>query len=101
LYFYISINMIFVTIFLLFIILFYKKIIFLAPPSVPILGHSLITLKIPPEVALKKAIEFHSLYGNVIGAYLGTKTVVFLVDPKDVEIILSSSVHIDKSEDYQ
>jgi len=55
----------------------------------------------PPENILKKAIEYHTLYGNVIGAYLGTKAVVFLVDPQDVEIILSSSVHIDKSEDYQ
>jgi len=46
-------------------------------------------------------MEFHTLYGNVISAYLGKKAVVFLGDPQDVEIILSSSVHIDKSEDYE
>lgn len=32
---------------------------------------------------------------------MGTKLVVFLTDPHDVEIILNSHVHIDKSEEYK
>jgi len=80
---------------------FTRILFFLAPPSLPILGHSLISLRAPPELIMEKAIEYHSIYGNVMGAYLGTKAIVFLVDPQDVEIILSSSVHIDKAEDYQ
>ncbi|XP_071558603.1 cytochrome P450 4g15-like [Temnothorax nylanderi] len=70
------------------------------PPSVPILGHSLITLKAPPEALIEIGLEFFEKYGSVVGAYLGSKVVVFLADPQDVEIILSSSVHIDKAEEY-
>ncbi|KAL6267712.1 hypothetical protein P5V15_000783 [Pogonomyrmex californicus] len=72
-----------------------------SPPHVPILGHSLITLKASPEDMIEKGLEYYEKYGTVIGVYLGTKAVVFLVDPQDIEIILSSSVHIDKSQDYQ
>jgi len=99
--------MIFVTIdflivyYIVYYIVLQKFYFFLGPPSVPIIGHSLIGLNLSPEAALKKALEFYTTYGNVIGAYIGTKTVVFLADPQDVEIILSSSVHIDKAEDYQ
>ncbi|KAL0121800.1 hypothetical protein PUN28_006928 [Cardiocondyla obscurior] len=54
-----------------------------------------------PANLWQKGLEYHKLYGNIAGAYIGTKAVVFLIDPRDVEIILSSSVHIDKAEDYQ
>ncbi|KAG5315760.1 C4G15 protein, partial [Acromyrmex insinuator] len=71
------------------------------PPSIPIIGHSLLIVKESPEFLFQLAIKYYNLYGNVIGAYLGTKTVVFLSDPQDIEIILSSSEHIEKAEDYK
>ncbi|XP_018400294.1 PREDICTED: cytochrome P450 4g15-like [Cyphomyrmex costatus] len=71
------------------------------PPSVPILGHSLIALKQSPEDLLKIGLEYYKTYGTVIAAYLGPKPIIFLVDPQDTEIILSSSVHIDKAEEYE
>ncbi|KYM98168.1 Cytochrome P450 4g15 [Cyphomyrmex costatus] len=74
---------------------------FLDPPSVPILGHSLIALKQSPEDLLKIGLEYYKTYGTVIAAYLGPKPIIFLVDPQDTEIILSSSVHIDKAEEYE
>lgn len=33
--------------------------------------------------------------------WAGTKLLIFLVDPRDVEIILSSNVHIDKASEYR
>ncbi|XP_071631413.1 cytochrome P450 4g15-like isoform X1 [Temnothorax longispinosus] len=71
------------------------------PPSVPILGHSLIPLTWPPELMVEKVIEFYEKYGGTGGAYFGTKTVAFITDPQDIEIILSSSVHIDKAKEYE
>ncbi|KYN13880.1 PREDICTED: cytochrome P450 4g15-like [Trachymyrmex cornetzi] len=72
-----------------------------SPPSIPIMGHSLIAIKQSPEFIFQKALEYHEMYGNVTAAYLGTRTVVLLADPQDIEIILSSSVHIDKADDYE
>ena len=46
-------------------------------------------------------MKYYNLYGNVIGIYLGLKTIVFLMNPQDIEIILSSSVHIDKADEYR
>lgn len=37
----------------------------------------------------------------MIKVWVGPKLMVFLVDPRDVEIILSSHVHIDKSDEYR
>uniref|UniRef100_A0A348G629 Cytochrome P450 1 n=1 Tax=Odontomachus monticola TaxID=613454 RepID=A0A348G629_ODOMO len=70
------------------------------PPRVPILGHALITLNMKPEYLFSKAIEFHHQLGTVISAHLGPRAFVFLLDPQDIEIILSSSVHLDKSVEY-
>lgn len=33
--------------------------------------------------------------------WLGPKLIVFLFDPRDVEIILSSQVHLDKATEYR
>lgn len=80
---------------------FTTNLFFLGPPSVPVLGHSLVTLRMSPEFLINKGLEFFENYGNVIGAYLGTKVIVFLIDPQDVEIILGSSVHLEKAKDYE
>ncbi|XP_024893806.1 cytochrome P450 4g15-like [Temnothorax curvispinosus] len=71
------------------------------PPSIPIIGHGLLPLTCPPELMVEKAIELYEKYGSTGGVYFGTKTVAFISDPRDIEIILSSSTHIDKSEEYK
>jgi cytochrome P450 family 4 len=71
------------------------------PPSVPILGHVLLTAKKPPENLVEYGLENFKEYGSVMGFYFGSKVIVLLSDPHDIEIILSSSVHIDKAEEYR
>ncbi|XP_011695957.1 PREDICTED: cytochrome P450 4g1-like, partial [Wasmannia auropunctata] len=71
------------------------------PPSVPILGHTLLALGEVPENILQKALDYFNMCGHVVSAYLGSKALVFLTEPEDIEIILSSSVHIDKAEEYK
>lgn len=40
-------------------------------------------------------------YENVARIWIGPKLVVFLTNPMDVELILNSSVHIEKSDEYR
>lgn len=40
------------------------------------------------------------IYGDVCRGFLGSKLFVFLSHPDDVEIILNSNTHLDKSADY-
>lgn len=41
------------------------------------------------------------MYGHVARGFLGYNVVVFLTDPRDVEIILGSNVHLTKSSEYR
>ncbi|KAG7305531.1 hypothetical protein JYU34_009609 [Plutella xylostella] len=72
------------------------------PPGWPLIGN---------------ALEFtggsHDIFQNVVAKsnpydkesvvklWIGPRLLVFLYDPRDVELILSSHVHIDKAEDYR
>lgn len=73
----------------------------LDPPSVPILGHALLTAGLSPETLLRVALQFHEKYGSVISVYFGTRVIIALTDPQDIEIVLGSSVHLDKSVEYR
>lgn len=46
---------------------------------------------------MKKAENFK----DVVKIWVGPKLMIFLIDPRDVEIILSSNVYIDKSTEYR
>ncbi|XP_012268240.2 cytochrome P450 4g15-like [Athalia rosae] len=70
------------------------------PPTVPFFGNALIAIGLRPVDVIPKLLEYE-FYGKVIRAFLGPKLYVFLLDPRDIEIILSSTVHIDKSIDYR
>ncbi|XP_054004650.1 cytochrome P450 4g15-like [Hylaeus anthracinus] len=70
------------------------------PQTVPILGNALLTLGVHPDHVLEK-LEEYDVFGPVVRAFLGKKLVIFLYHPRDVEIILSSTVHIDKSPEYR
>ncbi|XP_066583498.1 cytochrome P450 4g15-like [Prorops nasuta] len=70
------------------------------PRKVPFFGNSLIALGIQPRDILPRILEYDR-YGHVVRAFFGTKLIVFLMHPDDIELILSSGVHIDKSEEYR
>ncbi|CAD1480279.1 unnamed protein product, partial [Heterotrigona itama] len=70
------------------------------PPSLPLLGHALEFLGSSDAIfqnVMKKSEE----YKDVVKLWIGPKLIVFLIDPRDVEIILSSHVYIDKSSEYR
>lgn len=50
---------------------------------------------------LELALELSKTYENVARIWVGPKLVVFLTNPLDVELILNSSVHIEKSDEYR
>lgn len=50
---------------------------------------------------LELALELSKVYTNLARIWIGPKLIVFLTHPKDVEIILGSHVHIDKSDEYR
>lgn len=47
------------------------------------------------------ALRLSVKYENVARVWIGPKLLIFLTHPADVEIILGSSVHIDKSDEYR
>lgn len=47
------------------------------------------------------ALEYADRYGTVVRGWLGTKLIIFLSDPDDVEVILNSHIHIDKASEYR
>ncbi|EFN67213.1 Cytochrome P450 4g1 [Camponotus floridanus] len=71
------------------------------PSSLPIIGHALMTMGLSPETVLVVGLQLHKRYGSVLSVYFGTRVIIALTDPKDIEIILSSSVHLDKSVEYR
>ncbi|GAB1865918.1 Cytochrome P450 4g1 [Camponotus japonicus] len=71
------------------------------PPSLPIIGHALMGVGLSPETVFTKALKLYKIYGSVISVYFGTRVIIALVDPKDIEVILGSSVHLDKSVEYR
>lgn len=54
-----------------------------------------------PTEIVNVALDYAEQFGSVIRVWLGTKLVIFLTDPDDVEVILNSNVHIDKSTEYR
>lgn len=46
-------------------------------------------------------MESSDTLGDVVRLFLGYKSIVFLMDPRDVELILGSNVHLKKSSEYR
>lgn len=70
------------------------------PKQLPILGNALEFLGTSPEIFKRVYAKSHE-FGSVIKMWVGPKLLIFLVDPRDVELILSSHVHIDKASEYR
>ncbi len=71
------------------------------PPTVPLLGHAHYFVTNTNHEIFNKLMNFANSYGNVIRGYVGDRLIVGLTDPRDVELILGSHTHIDKSDEYR
>ncbi|OXU24891.1 hypothetical protein TSAR_004660 [Trichomalopsis sarcophagae] len=70
------------------------------PKGLPLLGNALELIGSSDTIfrnVYKRSFEFD----QVIKLWVGPKLVIFLIDPRDVEVILSSHVYIDKSPEYR
>lgn len=53
------------------------------------------------QVVFKTIIKKGKEYNEVIKLWIGPKLLVFLVDPRDIELVLSSQVYLEKSPEYR
>ncbi|KAF7277733.1 cytochrome P450 4g15 [Rhynchophorus ferrugineus] len=70
------------------------------PKGWPIIGNALEFVGTPNEI-FTRIYRRSFAYGKTIKLWAGSRLIIFLTDPDDVEIILSSHVHIDKSPEYR
>ncbi|XP_005176357.1 cytochrome P450 4g1-like [Musca domestica] len=71
------------------------------PSKLPILGHAHFVLNLNNAEIMAKAIEYIDTPGGVLRIYLGPVLIVALWNPADIEIVLSSSSHLEKSYEYK
>ncbi|XP_035431348.2 cytochrome P450 4g15 [Spodoptera frugiperda] len=71
------------------------------PTVLPLFGNALLALFKKPEQFIKLGFEYADKYGYVVRGWLGSKLIIFLANPEDVEVILNSQVHIDKASEYR
>lgn len=72
------------------------------PPGLPLVGNALEFIGDPHttfRIMYERSFEFGN--GNPVKIWIGPRPFVFLTDPRDIEVILGSHVHIDKSPDYR
>ncbi|CAH1400025.1 unnamed protein product [Nezara viridula] len=70
------------------------------PTSLPLLG-TLSEFSGGAHMVFENMVKKCHEYGDVIKFWIGPRLLVFLADPADIELILSSHVHIDKAPEYQ
>ncbi|XP_075973040.1 cytochrome P450 4g15 [Anticarsia gemmatalis] len=71
------------------------------PPGLPLLGNALEFTGGSHDIfrnVIEKSIPYDK--ESVVKIWIGPRLLVFLYDPRDVELILSSHVHIDKADEY-
>lgn len=71
------------------------------PTPLPLVGNALMAVGKSKNEILERCMEMSFEYGTVARGWLGYKLIVFLGDPEDVEVILNSHVHLDKSYEYR
>ncbi|KAG6450745.1 hypothetical protein O3G_MSEX006733 [Manduca sexta] len=71
------------------------------PTAVPLFGNVLMAIGKTPDQFINLAMKYSEIYGNVVRGWFGSKLIVFLAEPEDVEVILNSQVHIDKAPEYR
>ncbi|MDK0841590.1 cytochrome P450, partial [Clostridium perfringens] len=66
------------------------------PAGLPILGNALEFMG-TSHIIFSNLVKKSDNFGRTIKLWIGHKLLVFLMDPDDVEFILSSHEHIDKT----
>lgn len=72
-----------------------------SPPEWPILGHAQMAMAKSNVEIVELLLEILSQVGETVRASLGHVNVVLLTNPADVELILSSQKHLEKSVEYR
>lgn len=70
------------------------------PKGYPLIGNALELLG-SSDAIFDNIYKLSFIYNGVIKLWIGPKLLVFLTEPRDVEVILSSHVYIDKSAEYR
>ncbi|EZA59842.1 hypothetical protein DMN91_001223 [Ooceraea biroi] len=70
------------------------------PPGLPFVGNILLFFG-SSNTIFRNIYKLSFEYGQVIRMWIGPKLIVFLMDPRDVELILSSHVYLEKSTEYK
>uniref|UniRef100_A0A336M0R6 CSON009665 protein n=1 Tax=Culicoides sonorensis TaxID=179676 RepID=A0A336M0R6_CULSO len=71
------------------------------PAPIPLLGNAHLILSLGKQAVFEKALEISKNYTGAVRAFIGYKPLFFLTHPDDAEIILNSSVHLQKSDEYR
>ncbi|XP_037050112.1 cytochrome P450 4g15-like [Bradysia coprophila] len=71
------------------------------PTPLPIIGNVLLGIGRTPNEMMEELMKLNGLHGDVARGFLGYKVIIFLTDPRDVELILNSNVHLTKSSEYR
>ncbi|CAH1400031.1 unnamed protein product [Nezara viridula] len=69
------------------------------PPGLPIIGNAL-ELRGTPNEIFENLYSKSEIYPDVARVWAGPRLLVFLTNPADIEIVLSSHDHLDKSAEY-
>ncbi|XP_026765187.1 cytochrome P450 4g15 [Galleria mellonella] len=72
------------------------------PPGLPLLGNALEFTGGSADIfrnLVTKSYNFDD--SGIVKIWIGPRLIIFIYDPRDVEVILSSHVHIDKADDYK
>lgn len=70
------------------------------PAPIPLLGNAHLLLSLGKQAVFEKALAISRNYSGAVRAFIGYKPIIFLTHPDDAEIILNSSVHLQKSDEY-
>ncbi|CAD7091338.1 unnamed protein product [Hermetia illucens] len=71
------------------------------PPKVPFIGNAHYFIGKNHNEIMEMALRMSKEFGNVARGWLGNKLVIFLTHPADVELILNSQTHLEKSDEYR
>ncbi|CAG9761915.1 unnamed protein product [Ceutorhynchus assimilis] len=72
------------------------------PTPLPFVGNALMAIGVSPIEIMQKVLDIHKeLKSDVAKIYIGPKLYIGLTDPRDVELILGSHVHLEKSWEYK
>jgi len=71
------------------------------PPPLPLIGNAHLVVLFGKQRLFEEAIKMSYVYDGAARAFLGYMPLVFLTHPDDAEIILNSTVHLQKADEYR